>query len=43
MAIGGERHIDDAGANLRDLIRAEAERGDGARPVALYENVGVAD
>ena len=41
MAVGAQRHIDDPGPDLCDLLGAQAQRGDGARPVALHQNVGV--
>jgi hypothetical protein len=42
VAVGAERHVDDPGPHARDIVRAEAERGDGAWTVALHKDVRIA-
>src|SRR5215203_3055562 len=42
VAIGGERDANDAGLEPRRFLGAEAVLGNGARPIALDENVGLA-
>ena len=42
VAVGAERDVDDAGPDARGLLRAEAVGGNRAGPVALHEDVGVA-
>src|SRR5256885_13670993 len=41
VAVSAERHVDDAGPQLREFVRAEAVALHGARPVALHEDVGL--
>ena len=42
IAVGADRHADDARPQLRSLLGAEAVLRDRAGPVALHENVGFA-
>src|SRR4051794_9923381 len=42
VTVGAERHVDDARAQLRELLRSEAVLLHGTGPVALHEDVGVA-
>ena len=42
MRVGAERHVDDAGSHACDILRAEAERRDGAGTVALHEYICIA-
>ena len=43
VAEGRERHVDDAGPELGHRLGREAVSGDGAGPVALAEDIGLAD
>ena len=41
MAIGRQRDIDDAGADLGCVLRRKAKRRDGCRTIALRKNIGL--
>ena len=43
MAKSGQRHVNDAGAQLCQLLRRQAAAAQGSGPVTLGENVGLAD
>jgi hypothetical protein len=43
VAVGAERYVHDPRPHPRHILRGEAERGDGTGPIALHENVCVAN